>query len=290
MKSFVSVSVALLASVASAATTTTSKVSDFATYSNLVRGKPVSHPVLDREFNLFALNKAIHDGTVSKTTFAKTTPLTNAQLLERGFAPSHGGSKRHAPRRLKNFHKELAARTPGPSGTPTCPKTGNIVVVSDSGTLGYVSQDFTDYATFTITSNANAAATFTRPSGEKTGFNLAVDGFDWPFIGSTSGFSGSNWGPGSSGYGLLTATANAPAPATVTDNPTGQPAESAIWNIDCTTGELTVTWTNDDGSEVPATIFHNLSFGDLDVTGDLETFVNVYGDVTDTVSFFLVEA
>jgi hypothetical protein len=72
-------------------------------------------------------------------------------------------------------------------------------------------------------------------------------------------------------------------PASNTNNPTGLASESNIWTVDTTSGQLTTTWFNNDGTPVPCVIFYDVTYGDLNFGGDLNAFVDTYHD-TDVIA------
>ncbi|KZT32965.1 hypothetical protein SISSUDRAFT_1054833 [Sistotremastrum suecicum HHB10207 ss-3] len=72
------------------------------------------------------------------------------------------------------------------------------------------------------------------------------------------------------------------------NDPLGVPAESMIWQVNLATLTLTASWRTPGGGSIPLTIFHDLSFGDLDFTGDLNAFVNDLGDEAEPVSLTLL--
>ena len=78
----------------------------------------------------------------------------------------------------------------------------------------------------------------------------------------------------------MTVVSHSTYPATTVNNPTGFPGESEVWNIDFNsgTGQLSLTWFNDDGTPVNATSFLDATYGDLNFAGDLTAFLKVYPD------------
>jgi hypothetical protein len=89
-------------------------------------------------------------------------------------------------------------------------------------------------------------------------------------------------------YGSMTVVQHSSYPASNRNNPTGLPSESNIWNIDLTTGQLTAVWFNDDGTEINCTIFYDATYGDLNFTGDLPAFLEVYPDTDYVTTLYYV--
>ncbi|KAH8923751.1 hypothetical protein BT69DRAFT_1319321 [Atractiella rhizophila] len=61
-----------------------------------------------------------------------------------------------------------------------------------------------------------------------------------------------------------------------------------VWSVN-EDNELAIVWTNEDGTEIPTTIYQDITYGDLGVTGDLEAFKSAYNDDVVAVKFILEE-
>jgi hypothetical protein len=100
-----------------------------------------------------------------------------------------------------------------------------------------------------------------------------------PYVGAALGESGDNFGPASAAYAFLSEVSLGSS----SSSPIGTPAESAIWTLGAN-DVLSAEWTN--GSTVsPLTTFNDISFGDLDLAGDLNAFHNTWGDTVQPVTF-----
>ncbi|KAF8577499.1 hypothetical protein K439DRAFT_551661 [Ramaria rubella] len=143
--------------------------------------------------------------------------------------------------------------------------------------MGYVGTSFTTFSTLPTTQDVTLVLFVTLPSVDPPGiFDMRAIGMPAPYLGVIDGYSGPLWGPGLAGYGSMTVVQESTFPASNVQNPTGLPSQSNIWTMDSTTGQLTSTWFNDDGTPVPCTMFYDLTYGDLNFGGDLSAFKATY--------------
>jgi hypothetical protein len=88
----------------------------------------------------------------------------------------------------------------------------------------------------------------------------------------------------------MTVVSHSTYPATNLNNPSGFPSESNVWSIvldpSTGTGELSVTWFNDDGTPVSTTPFLDATYGDLNFGGDIKQYLKVYPDDVRVCSFY----
>jgi hypothetical protein len=163
--------------------------------------------------------------------------------------------------------------------------SGNIAVyrTSDDTLLGYVGTSLTVFDTYPITSSAANALDVEIDTTASVPFSLLASNPpdpSFPYIGGALGAAGNSFGPGSAAYAFLT---ELPLGSS-SNNPIGSPGESAIWTLGAN-NVLSAEWTNGNTVSGPLTLFHDISFGDLDMTGDLNSFVNDFGDTVEAVTF-----
>ena len=164
------------------------------------------------------------------------------------------------------------------------PITGNIEVfrASDDTLLGYVGDSFTIFDTIPIADAAAALVVEIDPAVSAPFSVVATNpaASAYPYIGPVIGIAGDNFVAGSSSYAFLSGVSQGSS----SNNEIGSPAESQVWSLG-SGGALTASWQNSDGTASPLTIFHDISFGDLDFAGDLNAFPNSFGDSVEAVNF-----
>jgi len=149
------------------------------------------------------------------------------------------------------------------------------------GFMGYIALQLTQYGTTPLTTDTSKVAFLKIPSATPSPhFNLGIYNASDPYLAVIQGYSGSNWGTGNPGYGSMTVVQDSSYPASNLYNPTYLPSESNIWTIDDTTGQLTATWFNDNGTPVPCQIYYDVTYGDFGFSGDLAAYVKLYLDNT----------
>jgi hypothetical protein len=181
----------------------------------------------------------------------------------------------------------LAPAFQAPASAATGPRIGCIEVIrtSDSVSLGHVSNAGGVSA---ITSDPASFAQFSVSPGSNQEITFLGDVSNTPFLGATYGFQGPSLGAGSAGYLWLTKTAHTEPGATpqAVQNSAGMnESESSIWTLDPTTGELTLTWVNPDGSTVAAGPIEYESY--LLATADFDAFSAAYGSGNPPVDMVL---
>jgi hypothetical protein len=159
---------------------------------------------------------------------------------------------------------------------------GNIAAYreSDNTLLGYVGTSLTVFNTYPITNSTATALNAEIDTTATAPFSLfATNPSDPsnPYVGAVPGNQGSNFVPGSAAYAFI---ADVPLGSS-SNNPIGSSGESAIWTFGAD-NVLSAEWTG--GNTVSLTTFHNISFGDLELTGDLDAFQSFFGDSAEAVT------
>jgi len=170
-------------------------------------------------------------------------------------------------------------------------KLNGVVAIfsQQQGFMGYIRLKLSQYATTGLTTDTSQVAFLKVPNATPAPhFDLGIYNATEPFLAVIQGYSGSNWGKGNSGYGSMTVVSHSTYPASNINNPTHLPSESNIWTVDYTTGQLTATWFNDNGKQVPCTIYYDITYSDFGFTGDLPAYVKLYLDNTVAVSLYFV--
>jgi len=204
-------------------------------------------------------------------------PVDSKNLEKRGRLTEYRPSKKE----MSDLRTEVAKQM---NSTTSNPLEGVVAVFINTGFMGYAALKLTStFSTVPITSDLAKAARVTLPSAAPgPDFELAIANASEPFLGTDYGYQGSEWGPGLPGYGSMTVVQHSTYPATNRNNPTGYPSESRVWNIvldpSSGTGQLSLTWFNDDGTPVNTTSFWDATYGDLNFAGDLTQFLKVYPD------------
>jgi hypothetical protein len=157
--------------------------------------------------------------------------------------------------------------------------TGNIAVYDSSSNalLGYVGNSFTVFNTDPISSTLAGALSVQIDTSATAPFSiLELNGpnSSYSYLGGAQGVTNFST---PSGYAFLTSVTSTGA------NLIGNPGESAIWTL--SGNVLSAEWTNSDSTVVPLTLFHDVSFGDLDMAANLSSFVDKFGDQVEAVKF-----
>jgi len=238
--------------------------------------RPLSHPYLGhaRDFT----PRALAERDTNARRFAMgLTPKRPATLPERVTAPG----------RIRNPSRVVAPRQGGLSPSGLTGLTGTIAVFAGASLLGLISQDLNINGGYQV---GLPAAVFTL-SGTTGYIDIAVQGAQYPDLGGgLSGGGGSAMGQGSAAFAFIAAVQQTTGPASNYDNSVGSPSESNIWSINTATLEITASWTNPTGDRVDVTIFNDISFSELDLTGDLSTFSSTFADSVEPVTFYFVPA
>ncbi|KAJ7099297.1 hypothetical protein B0H15DRAFT_796979 [Mycena belliarum] len=161
----------------------------------------------------------------------------------------------------------------------------------DGRLLGYIRSSYGSSRMYTHTPLTDQALMVSLPSLPP--FSGAIDlralnavDSAHPFVGAASGSNSHNTKPGSISWSFVTgsnhvAIVNANTPMQVVGNGRGTTtkSESQIWFLDPTTLQLTVTWTNNDYSQLyPTPIFFNPSADGFYLTGDYSVFDSLVHD------------
>ncbi|KIM42170.1 hypothetical protein M413DRAFT_128584 [Hebeloma cylindrosporum] len=178
--------------------------------------------------------------------------LTNAQRLRRGLPLSK-------PRQLFSPTR-VRARDASPSYIPTA-QTGYIKVVrtSDNAVLGYMSSSYLNASPSPYTwyglSQSRLLVTFTPPGSGVFDISISTPGYDYPFLGLTGSSmpSPTNPDPYQQNVGRITQTNQTPPGAPPSDVLNGRwpyslTSESAVWNYDSGTKEITAVWVTEGAS------------------------------------------
>ncbi|KZS95756.1 hypothetical protein SISNIDRAFT_325611 [Sistotremastrum niveocremeum HHB9708] len=242
----------------------------------------IPNPVYEDEFGTQYSHPLIDGKVLSFISDIK--PLSNRDLLAAGLRPRSPKFVQDAVAKRVPTPVDFAAREL-PSQLPI-PSSAHIIVKNAGGaTLGFIARGLTIFDTFPITQDISQAAVFT-PSANNNGFyDLAVASEPSPFIGIVTGVAGDNFESASPSYGFMSPVPESSNPNS--NNPFDSPGESQIWQINPVTLSVTAQWRN-GGTDSPLTIFHDISFGDLDFAGDLGAFSDAFGDTVEPVTLTLV--
>lgn len=193
-----------------------------------------------------------------RETTATYLGLTNAQRLRYGFPLSK-------PRELFSPSR-VRARDASPSYVPTS-QTGYIKVVrtSDNAFLGYLSASyqilFSPYAWYGL-SQSPLLVTFTPPASGVFDIAISTPGNDYPFLGLTGSHmpSPTDPNPNNQNVGRITQTnqASPGAPPSGVLNglwPYSLYSESAVWNYNFATKEITAIWVTEGSATYPVHFF-----------------------------------
>jgi len=231
-------------------------------------GNPLSHQLPHLNIPLTGAN--INIGVDSGVSVG-----VGKRRLTEDYIPSAG--------EIENLRREFDDVIPDVKRDSSSVKLNGVVAIfsNQKGFMGYIALNLTKYATTPITTDTTKVAFLKVPSASPAPhFNLGIYNASEPYLAVIQGYSGSNWGKGNPGYGSMTVVQDSTYPASNTNNPTYLPSESRIWSIDTTTGQLTATWFNDNGTPVPCTIYYDVTYGDFGFSGDMAAYVKLYLDTT----------
>ncbi|KAK0518188.1 hypothetical protein OC834_007828, partial [Tilletia horrida] len=178
-----------------------------------------------------------------------------------------------------------------PSPNPVV--TGRIKVTNtDDGTLiGYLGPERGGFGTTTFVGTAAEAIAVSIDTSKATGpVNIKiVSSSSHPYLGAVFGQNGNNpdlkanagnryLNMGSVEQVPASSQSSSNAGSSLNDNGLGGIYESQIWNYTPSSGALTVTWTNSDGSQVvnPSLVLVDLGISFFEWTLDTDTFENSY--------------
>ncbi|KZW02471.1 hypothetical protein EXIGLDRAFT_829349 [Exidia glandulosa HHB12029] len=200
------------------------------------------------------------------------TRTTNAARLAAGLAPLRPGT----------LWGSRTRREPTTSASPVPPTPHKkVLAMVDAGgdTVGYVTNTFPGQ-----TSSPIAATEFYHvpgsPGSLRSPSQYASLGMPDPYLG-VQGYSGNatTMGTRSPNYAIFVSRYDPAGPAD--SPPDAQGTETAVFDVDETTGEVSVTWTNPDGSQVPlrALVVYNENTPydrRIYLTGSIGNFTSVY--------------
>ncbi|KAJ7166980.1 hypothetical protein C8R46DRAFT_1219358 [Mycena filopes] len=201
------------------------------------------------------------------------TKETNADRFRRGLGP--------LPPTRRNKLSPRASPVP-------CTRLSNnigtlqIKRVSDGEKLGYISRSFNRRNEYTLDSIPAGALEVVVPPTATSGGLINLIAVNPPdpahgFLGAVDDGRG-GLGSGEAGVAILSGTssvrANSPpsssAGTSLTEKRRHGGVESQIWTMNCQTRQITVQWTNADGSHPQTIIFYEPKRRYLGLTGDLE--------------------
>ncbi|KIO30756.1 hypothetical protein M407DRAFT_20281 [Tulasnella calospora MUT 4182] len=230
---------------------------------------------------------------IPKSSGSPTIGMTTAKRFKMNLPPLKPKLRRHAGVRVTPTPR------PSPSVAPRTTRTCNILVqnVDDNTTVGFISpawNGFGEYGTFQQEQAGALEVSFSYPQGDLSPSQLdftAANGpsSEYPLFSGSIGFASTSLslGSGSYDYAYIDGTTQIPAgstPAGGENNAftatTGinSEAESAIWMYDPVTQEITVQWTNPDGSTPPNYIVYaNDENQALIITGDVAALRDTFG-------------
>ncbi|KZW03050.1 hypothetical protein EXIGLDRAFT_759362 [Exidia glandulosa HHB12029] len=229
-------------------------------------------------------------------------PLTNAERLRRGMAPMPPKMKRfglHAPGPVRPPTPEPSAAPPQPSGgaspDPDLQFDG-IIQVADANTnkvIGYVSGKLTVFGQFGVDKNQRnpVQVSFATTRANQQPGSIKITNGD-SRTGKFFGAVASQWmlkgimGKGKNMFSYLARTAETKAGVGPMDIGSSifsmlglrLKAESAIWTVNPTTGELSSQWTNTGGKVFPTTVFYYKSLNALAISYDKDAFHSAHSD------------
>ncbi|KAJ7359134.1 hypothetical protein DFH08DRAFT_801005 [Mycena albidolilacea] len=226
---------------------------------------------------------------------SRQLPSTNAGRLARGL--------KLLPPKRRSGGVPFKAALPRRSASTPVTLTGNIQVLDTNGiSLGRVYQTPNMYNHFGVSNTAHPITfhfTLDPTAGSTSQLSIYADSTSyastWPLMGAIDGVvnDGNDLKSGSYNFAYIQGTNATPAesgPASVSNSyPTQEPAESAIWNYNTVTQEITAQWVNSNGDK-PATAISFVAGSDaLVITGDYGSFSSSFSS-TQLVRLMFVPA